>query len=298
MTIGEGALGRTGTRTDQVGLKKSRRRKKVGSGLVTKGYSIPRSSRGRQRYDTAVSLERRPRIRLPGIRQIRSGARIPALILLGIAAWGLWTIYTSTDFQVTRPELTGIEYLSPSRVRTIAGVTGRSIFDVDPKQVLEILESLPEIEFATVDVQWPNKVLIQIEEREPVLVWNDAGQTWLLSADGLAFYMRDSIPGLFYVHSLTSVLELDEPLEPAIEKEKIKAAYDLCLLLQAQNPLLYDQHYGFGFRDDRGWIAYFGTSGDMAVKLKIYNEIADKLAKEGYPATLVSVADLEGIFYR
>jgi hypothetical protein len=220
------------------------------------------------------------------------------LILLGIAAWGLWTIYTSTDFQVTRPELTGIEYLSPSRVRTIAGVTGRSIFDVDPNQVLEILESLPEIEFATVDVQWPNKVLIQIEEREPVLVWNDAGQTWLLSADGLAFYMRDSIPGLFYVHSLTSVLELDEPLEPAIEKEKIKAAYDLCLLLQAQNPLLYDQHYGFGFRDDRGWIAYFGTSGDMAVKLKIYNEIADKLAKEGYPATLVSVADLEGIFYR
>jgi hypothetical protein len=140
--------------------------------------------------------------------------------------------------------------------------------------------------------------VIEIDERQPVLAWNDGGQSWLLSADGLAFYMRDSIPGMVHVHSLTPVLMLEEPLEPVIEKEKIKAAYDLSLLLNMDSPLLFDPHYGFGFRDDRGWMAYFGTSGDMAIKFEIYTEIAESLAREGYPATLVSVANLEGIFYR
>jgi hypothetical protein len=131
-----------------------------------------------------------------------------------------------------------------------------------------------------------------------VVAWNDAGQTWLLSADGLAFYMRDSIPGMVHVHSLSAILEVDEPLEPAIESEKIKSAYDLSLLLNMESPLLYDTRYGFGFQDDRGWMAYFGTSGDMAIKFKLYSQIAEDLARSGYPATLVSVADLEGIFYR
>jgi hypothetical protein len=298
MTLSEGALNRPRAGSDKLRARKFRRRKKVGSGYSPKGISVPRRKRGRQRFDAAISMEGRPRLRLPALRLIRSGARIPALILLGIAAWGLMTIYTSPDFEVTRPEITGIEFVSPSRIRTIVGVRGRSIFEVDPVEILEILEALPEIKSARVEVQWPNKVLIELEERQPVLAWNDGGQSWLLSADGLAFYMRDSIPGMVHVHSLTAVLELGEPLEPAIEKEKIKAAYDLSLLLNMDSPLLFDPHYGFGFRDDRGWMAYFGTSGDMTIKFGIYNEIAEKLAREGYPATLVSVANLEGIFYR
>jgi len=298
MTMSEVALDRPSTRADRVRSKRSRWKKKVGSAHVPKGYSIPRTSRSRQHFDTTISMDGRRRLRLPSLRLIRSGARIPALILLGITVWFLVTIYASPDFQVSRPEVSGIENLSPSRIRMIVGVAGRSIFDVDPKEIDALLESLPEIKSAQVEVQWPNKVLIQIEERQPVLAWNDAGQTWLLSADGLAFYLRDSIPGMVHVHSLTSVLEVGEPLEPAIEKEKIKAAYDLSLLLNMDSPLLYDQHYGFGFRDNRGWMAYFGTSGDMAIKFRIYNEIAENLAREGYPATLVSVADLEGTFYR
>jgi hypothetical protein len=91
---------------------------------------------------------------------------------------------------------------------------------------------------------------------------------------------------------------VDEPLEPAIESDKIKSAYDLSLLLNIESPLLYDTRYGFGFQDDRGWMAYFGTTGDMAIKFKLYSQIAEDLARAGYPATLVSVADLEGIFYR
>jgi hypothetical protein len=207
-------------------------------------------------------------------------------------------VYSGPDFQVTQPEVLGIEYMSPSRVRTIAGASGQTIFKVDPSEITRRLESLPEIKTAQVRVHWPNNVVIEIEERQPVLAWNDAGQTWLLSADGLAFFHQGAIPGLVYIHSLTSVLDIGNPLDPVIEREKIAAAYDLSLLVEDPSRLLFDARYGFGFRDDRGWMAYFGFSGDMSVKIMIYKEIAQHLETEGYPATLVSVQDIEAPFYR
>jgi hypothetical protein len=298
MTLGEGVLGRARTRAERIRQRKSRHKRRLGSVSISRGNAVARKRERYQRFDTAISMGGKSKLRFPSLRFIRTGARIPALLLLSIAAWGLFTIFSSPDFQVIQAEISGIQYLSPSRVRTIAGVNAQSIFNVDPDEIEMLLESLPEVEEATVEVHWPNQVVIEIEERQPVMAWNDAGQTWILSADGLAFYLRGALPGLVHVQSLTSVLRIGEPLDPVIEKEKIKAAYDLSLLLGNDGPILYDARHGFGFQDGRGWMAYFGSSGDMAAKFKIYNVIAEELAHSGYPATLVSVEDIEGPFYR
>jgi hypothetical protein len=45
-------------------------------------------------------------------------------------------------------------------------------------------------------------------------------------------------------------------------------------------------------------MAYFGFTGDMNAKYRIYQAIAEDLVEDGYPATLVSVEDLESPFYR
>ncbi len=297
MTLGEGVLGRARSRAERVRQKKSRHRTRAGSARTSKGNAVFQRRSRYQRLDTTISLEGKPRFRLPSLRFIRTGARIQALLLLSISVWGFFTIYSASDFQVDQPEIEGIQYLSPSRVRTIAGVKGQSIFKVDPLAIEGLLQALPEVKAANVKVHWPNRVIIEIEERQPVLVWNDAGQSWVLSADGLAFYHRGALSGLVHVHSLTSVLKIGEPLDPVIEKERIKAAYDLSLLLGRERPLLYDAHHGFGFQDERGWMAYFGYSGDMEAKYRVYKVIAEHLANEGYPATLVSVEDLAGPFY-
>jgi len=298
MTLGEGAFGRARTRAERVRQRKSRQKNRVNPARIPRTNPVAPKREYYQSFNTAVSLESKPKLRLPSFRLIRKGARIPALLLLSISMWGFLTIYSAPDFMVDQPEISGILYVSPSRVRTIADVKGKSIFKVDPDEIEGQLEALPEVMDASVDVHWPNQVVIEIEERQPVMAWNDAGQTWILTADGLAFYLRSAIPGLVHVHSLTSVLKVGEALDPVIEKEKIKAAYDLSLLLGNDGPILYDAQYGFGFRDERGWMAYFGSSGDMAAKFKIYEVIAEELAMDGYPATLVSVEDLEGPFYR
>jgi cell division septal protein FtsQ len=298
MTLGEGALGRARTRAERVRKRKPRNRSRVGTPRSIRANAVVQKRTRRQRFDTAIRLEGKPRLRFPSFRFMRTGARIPAFLLLSITVWGFLTIYSSPDFQIDLPDISGIQYVSPSRVRTIAGVKGQSIFEVDPGEIESVLESLPEIKNAEVTVSWPNRVEIAIEERRPVIAWNDAGQTWILSADGLAFYLRDSVPGLVHVHSLTSVLKVGEALDPVIEKEKIMAAYDLSLLVRNEGPIVYDARYGFGFQDERGWMAYFGFTGDMEAKYKIYEAIAEDLDKDRYPATLVSVEDLESPYYR
>jgi len=297
MTFGEGTLGRARTRAERVRQRTSHPRKRTGATGISRGLAEPKKQ-SRQRYHTAVSLERRPKLRIPVLRFIRTGARIPAFLLLSISIWGLATVYSAPDFLVIQPEVTGIQYLSPSRVRTIIGATSRTIFEMDPAAIEGLLEELPEVEEAKVKVHWPNRVVVEIEERQPVMIWNDAGQPWILSAEGLAFYNRSSLTGLVHVQSLTSVLRVGEPLDPVIEAEKIKAAYDLNLLLGNEGFLFYDARYGFGFQDDRGWMAYFGFSGDMSAKYEVYERIATDLAIEGYPATLVSVEDIETPYYR
>jgi hypothetical protein len=298
MTLGEGVLGRARTRAERVRNRKTRQRKRVVPTRTFNGNVLSLKGDRYQRFDTTIRLEGKPRFRLPSLHFIRTGARIPAFLLLSISVWGFLTITSAVDFQVGQPEISGIQYMSPSRVRTIAGVNHRSIFEVDPDEIEAVLESLPEVKTASVGVHWPNRVVVEVEERLPVMAWNDAGQTWVLSADGLAFYPRGTVPGLVHVQSLTPVLKIGEPLDPVIGKEKIKAAYDLSLLLRNEGPLLYDPQHGFGFKDERGWMAYFGFSGDMATKFEIYGLIAENLASTGYPATLVSVEDVEGPFYR
>jgi hypothetical protein len=298
MTLSEGVLGRARTRAERVRQRKPRHKKRLDSTRTSKGRAVVLKRDRYQRFDSAISMGRSSKLRFPSLRFIRTGARIPAIVLLSIALWGLFTISSAPDFQVIQAEVSGIQYLSPSRVRTIAGVNAQSIFQVDPDEIKMFLESLPEVEAANVEVHWPNRVIIEIEEQQPVIAWNDAGETWILSADGLAFYLRGAIPGLVHVQSLTSVLNVGEPLDPVIEKEKIRAAYDLNLLLGTDRPILYDARHGFGFHDERGWMAYFGFSGDMAAKYKIYQVIAEELAHTGYPASLVSVEDLDGPFYR
>jgi hypothetical protein len=59
----------------------------------------------------------------------------------------------------------------------------------------------------------------------------------------------------------------------------------------------FDPNHGLSFTDVRGWQAYFGEGGDMRMKVRIYNTIADKLFADNIPVTMVSVEDQHAPFY-
>ena len=296
--LGERVFGRPKSRAERVRSRKSRRTKKMPKDLAIDRGQRRRSARSRRgTYGTAVSTRGR---KLPGIAHLilALGSRWISLFALGASVWMIMVLKTSMDFQVQTIGIEGAYYMGPSRIRSIAGIAGKQSFQVDPSLIERNLESHPEILSAQVTVQWPNLVNIEIEERHPILEWNDGGTSWLISSDAIAFLRRNSPPELNRVHSLESVLEIEAPLDPVIAPEVIQAALQLKALVGDEQDLFYDPRHGFGFQDFRGWMAYFGTEGDMELKLEAYANIVEILLQNRYPASFVSIENISAAYYR
>jgi hypothetical protein len=248
-----------------------------------------------------IASPARERVRFASIRThplFRIGTRWLSLIALGLSIWTLLQLRSGSEFQIHSIAIEGAYYMSPSRIRSIAGISGDQNFQVDPTEIENKLEAHPEILSAEVKLSWPNVIGIEVEERLPALEWNDAGRSWLISRDGIAFLRRSSPPELNRVHSLEKVLEIGESLSPVIDPIVIQAALELKAIIGDGHDLFYDKEHGLGFQDTYGWMAYFGHDGDMEYKLQAYSKIVEVLLQNRYPASLVSVEELSAPYYR
>jgi hypothetical protein len=253
----------------------------------------------RRRYDLALPVELGAEIRLPAIPIIRPGPRMFSAALLLGTIWILTQVLRSPGLITAEASVSGVKLLSPAQVRSIALTAGSPSFLVDPKQVAGRLIAHSEIAAAQVKVRWPNRVEIQVEEREPFVAWNDGGRKWWLSRDGVAFLQHGEWPGLVQVTTEEPTLNITEdPLATAISPDVLVAATALSAQLPEAEALNYDPIRGLSFPDPRGWTAVFGSGGDMLLKVRLYRGIVDDLAQRGISATLISVADPATPFYR
>ena len=73
--------------------------------------------------------------------------------------------------------------------------------------------------------------------------------------------------------------------------------------LAAQVPpgvtILYDESFGFGWNDPRGWKVYFGTSGnDVELKMRVYESLVASLTQPGIRPALINVTYPTAPYYR
>jgi cell division septal protein FtsQ len=229
---------------------------------------------------------------------LKFGVRWITVPLLAASIWMILQALQGPRFMIDQMDINGATIMSPSRVRSIGRLHGKTTFQIDPSEIVTRLLSLPEIAHAEVKVGWPNSVVIDIVERKPVLEWNDAGTTWWVSEEGLAILRRSYIPDLVQVTSVENALEIGDVLDPVLSTDAIAAAVNLSVQLEEGQEIFFDNLRGFGFQDPRGWMAYFGWDGDMGLKYQVYIDIVAHLDQTGYPARLVSVENLSAAFYR
>ncbi len=295
MTLLERALGQPRTRADRV-----RRRR---AGVVP-----ARPPRARRRVagraaggqpHTGLARERPAWLRLPPLSRPRWGWRWLSLLGLLAALLQWQQVLQAPQFTVQRPQVRGAKLLSASQVRSLARLNGVSIFSVDPAAVERRLESYPEIAQATVRVSWPAQVVIEVQERFPVLEWVDGSAKWWLSAEGVALAERERLTGIVRVKSPPGTLRLEaDPLAPAIDPELIPRAIELSTLLGDAYEMHFDPQRGFWIEDGWGRKIYFGTEGPMALKVQAYRALLDLVERNRFPAQEISVEDLAAPYYR
>jgi hypothetical protein len=63
--------------------------------------------------------------------------------------------------------------------------------------------------------------------------------------------------------------------------------------------ILYDESFGFGWSDPRGWQVYFGTSGrDIELKVRVYESMVASLTGRGIQPALINVTYPTAPYYR
>jgi cell division septal protein FtsQ len=303
VTVSDRVLGGPRTRAEKVRARRASQQRKfeplAGKARRKSSRRTRRPRRPRRRLDLAIPSELGAEIRLPAIPSVRSGPRLLSFVLLCVVAYALVAIKGASAFYVTDADVVGAKLLTPDQVRSIARIDRQSIFSVNPSDAVANFSTIAEVSNVRVKVKWPDKVEIDVTERQPAIAWDDGGRKWWISNEGVAFLDHGDWPDLVTVVSDQPVLNIsDDPLAKVIPDKILVAASVLSSQLPKGTALRYDPVYGLGFDDPKGWTAYFGVDGDMLMKVRLYKALAAQMADQGIQAEMVSVKDPSTPYYR
>lgn len=144
--------------------------------------------------DTAERTRRRFQRRQWRRRWLAWRYVVAAVLLVAAFAGGLYAVYFSTWLSIQGVEVTGTDTLTEEQVQRAAKVPeGDPLATVDLGAIRARVEALESVRSADVTRQWPDHVLVEVEERVPVAVVEIAGTIRGVDADGVLFgaYRRE-----------------------------------------------------------------------------------------------------------
>jgi hypothetical protein len=288
------------TRAESVRHRRSQGPRPAGRAARPPSPAGPKSRRPRRILELALASEIGAGLRLPALPAFRAGARILSASLAIVCAWALISAFRSGHFTVDKAVVAPTTLLTEAQIRSIAAIDGRPVFLIDSAAVRARLLAQPEIQAAGLVIRWPNQAELRIDERRPMIEWDDAGQVWWLSADGIAFLKHGDLDNLIRVTAEQPSLNVQrDALAPVIDPQELWAAGALLAQAPEVEGLQYHPDHGYGFIDPvGGWQATFGRGGDMVLKMQLYRKIAEVLTQRGIAAELVSVEDPSAPYYR
>ena len=268
---------------------------------VLSGAAVPASGRVRRQVRVPRGRNTEVVASLPvvslGWRWLSLGLSVFLIVLLA----ALWY---APIFRVDAPEVRGLHYLDAAGVNARLGVVGKPVFALNPAALARQVEALPAVAHVEVHVGFPNRVVVTVQERQPVLVWHTGHKTWWVDADGLAFVppKAETPPHALQVEAAALPSEAAETrpgemqlLSPA----QMKALQTLARYLPEGTTLVYNPRYGLGWQAPEGWQVFVGQElSQMDRRMVLYAAIARWLKAHHIHPALVDVASLRAPYYR
>jgi hypothetical protein len=248
-------------------------------------------------------------MRLPSLPVASIGWRLFSGLLAAALAALIYLAWNRPELQVGAAEVQGLQRLSSADINAIADVSGKPIFTVQPKKIEEDLKlAYPELSNVTVSTSLPSAVRIVLEEREPVVTWEQDGRTWWVDKTGFAYPQRDEaqappvrVRADDTIPSASVQGEAASPRSstPSFSPEFVAAVLQLSAQAPEGKPLIYNHDHGLGWKDGHGWEVYFGTElQDIDMKLQVYEAILKEIKKKDVHPIFVSVEFVHAPYYR
>jgi hypothetical protein len=203
---------------------------------------------------------------------VRAGAALGMLVAAG-AIYGL-AATSAFGYSPAALRIDGAAVTPESTIRErLALVAGQNIFQIESDPLEARLLEIPAIASVEISVGLPDQVVVAVEEREPILIWQAGERAFLVDSSGLLFAERadpapEAVAGLPVVtdeRGRSRSLDIADSIDPL----DLDAASRLASLTPAQLgssagglAVAIDDRFGFVVRSiPSGWTAQFGTYG-------------------------------------
>lgn len=280
------------------------------AGVVRPKQVKRKRQRVKRRYDIALPSPG-VEVSFPALPVVRVGWRLASFVLAAGLLALLYYFWNSPTYRVQAAEVEGAQWLNSESINRTLTIYNQPIFMIVPR-ALETQLRNQYLGLSTVHVQvnFPAKVVVNLTERAPVLIWEQDGENQWVDLQGIAFPMQGDIEGLMRVKASAAPPALPvadgEILDETATQPKGFITPEMVaaiLTLQTQAPegahLVYDDLHGLGWRAPQGWDVYFGLDlSDIEVKLSVYQAIVEHLQAEKITPALISVEQAHAPIYR
>ena len=212
--------------------------------------------------------------------------------------------FSSDLFYVRSIQVRGNDFLAREEVFAFASIADYHMFWLDPAEIRDNVLRSSSIADVTIELGWPpNLITILVQERQPAIVWSEAGNETWIDIQGRTMPARSAMPDVLRVNvvvdafdglaaTITDLRDLDQ--------EMVLGALRLQEFLPPGTDLDYDPVNGLGWTNSRGWQIWMGidSSVGMSKKIKEYQAYIDNLISRGIEITELNIANPDAPFYK
>jgi len=197
---------------------------------------------------------------------------VAMVLLVALAATGIWLVWFSSVLAVQGVTVTGTGYLTRAQVVQAAAIDdGEPLVRVDLESVQRRVAGLAPVRTVEVTRQWPDTISIQVVERQPVAVVQIGGRFRALDREGVLFRDYDARPASLPLVQSSAVASPEALAEAAAVASALPR--DLARRVDHLEVRSVDE-IRLVLRDGR--LVVWGSADESADKVRVLTAILDK----------------------
>lgn len=238
--------------------------------------------------------ERVPKVPAPPWKSLAAIAAIAATVV------GIGLGYQQPWFRVANVAVDGNTAVSSDAVLQATGLLGKHILEINDVAVGDALVGLTRVKRVAVERQFPNSIVLHVEERAPWAIWQADQQRFLIDSDGIVLDnapAKITLPVLIYRG--TTTVKPGGRVDPDLVRQALAVDRRLPEAGKAKATRYeYTEPGGLLMISDQGWQARFGNADDLDYKIATLKAIVDKANADRTQFTAVDLRFGERPFIR
>jgi cell division septal protein FtsQ len=218
---------------------------------------------------------------------------VPPLVAVSI---GLYALCTVPYFQIQHITVEGTRNGQVLAAIQQLHLTGDSIFLADTSADAARIRTLPPIAAASVSRQFPDTLVVQVVERQPVLIWQVANTLFSVDSGGAIIAQVQQAGGLPVIRDEHRLDQQSKPFAPGgkIDPRIIQMARQLLERIPTASGITsFTLHntlaYGIVLDSAEGWQARFGDPENLDTKIKEFAAILQFVRQQGQQLALIDL---------